>query len=146
MQILHFVNVPVFKVILFKLWWQLRLGKFFPSLDPKADSKIVLLDLLQLAVGGHSLLILCKPQWQLSMRLDKFFPSLDPKADSKIVLLDLLGLAVGGHSLPLLSVSIYYFCRPQGQHTYIGFKAWLEHFVRIRSHQDPSVSPHGASV
>ncbi len=33
-------------------------------------------------------------------------------------------------------VSNFYFHRPQGQHTYIGFKAWLEHFVWVWSHQN----------
>ena len=32
-----------------------------------------------------------------------------------------------------------------GQHAYIGFLAWLEHFLQVWSHQDPSVSPHGAT-
>ena len=34
------------------------------------------------------------------------------------------------------------FYRPIGQHACIGFLAWLEHFVWVWSHQDPSVSPH----
>ena len=39
----------------------------------------------------------------------------------------------------------FYFRRHIGQHA-IGFIAWLEHFVRVFwSHQDPSVSPHGAT-
>ena len=34
--------------------WQLRMEKFFPSLDPNADSKIVLLDLLRVTAWSFS--------------------------------------------------------------------------------------------
>ena len=73
--------------------------------------------------------------------------SLVPKADIKIVQLDLLGAAMVFFSF----ISYFQICFsfnfhwPIGQHAYIGFLAWLEHFVWVLSHQDPSVSPHGAT-
>ncbi len=45
---LHIINVLF--LFLYFLSWHLRLDKFFPSLDPKIDSKIVWLDLLRVAV------------------------------------------------------------------------------------------------
>ncbi len=39
--------------------WQLRLDKFCPSRDPKADSKIVRLNLLRVAVVFQALLQVC---------------------------------------------------------------------------------------
>ena len=45
--------------------------------------------------------------------------------------------------LHLVSSNLFlslHFHRPIGQHAYIGFLAWLEHFVQVWSHQDPSVS------
>ena len=51
--------------------------------------------------------------------------------------------------LHLVSSNLFlslHFHRPIGQHAYIGFLAWLEHFVQVWSHQDPSVSPHERPV
>ena len=50
--------------------------------------------------------------------------------------------------LHLVSSNLFlslHFHRPIGQRAYIGFLAWLEHFVQVWSHQDPSVSPQGAT-
>ena len=65
-------------------------------------------------------------------------------SDSKIVQLDLLGVAVVFFSFVSylqICFSLYIFI-DQLASMLIGFLAWLEHFVRVWSHQDPSVSPH----
>ena len=69
------------------------------------------------------------------------------KADIRIVQLDLLGVAVVFFSFVSylqIRFSLYIFI-DQLASMLIGFLAWLEHFVRVWCHQDPSVSPHGAT-
>ena len=59
-----------------------------------------------------------------------------------------VGSSCGLLFLHLISSNLFlslHFHRPIGQHAYIGFLAWLEHFVRVWSHQDPSVSLHGTT-
>ena len=68
-------------------------------------------------------------------------------ADSKIVQLALLGVAVVFFSLTLdfKSVPSSLFSKTTGPTCLWGFIAWLERFVQVWSHQDPSMSLHGAA-
>ena len=74
--------------------------------------------------------------------------SLVPKADIKNCSTWFVGSSYGLLCLHLISSNLslsLHFHRPIGQHVYIGFSVWLKHFVPVRSHQDPSVSLHGAT-
>ena len=77
--------------------------------------------------------------------------SLVPKADITIVQLDLLGVAMVFFSfISCFQISLFLLISIDqltrlSMLISIGFLAWLEHFVWVWFHLDPSVSPHGAT-